>query len=254
MGKLKDLASVKSTNASNFAYLPPDSAFDAMRILVKPHLDYSSENPARVSLDILGAVLRGLRRATPLGRIVVMDGIIDEKGVEAVFEELGIISLLDKEMRITDSDNLIMLNYPNRLSDPIIYPSMTASGYIREYDCVISLGAFKRTTQNDKVEISASLHNLMGIFPQEKYQADFASANIDDLLTDIYFTIGHHIDGAVIDLSQKYLGDDNTAYPVGRVVWGDDLLAVDEVACQLADEPVPDYIENIRKRRKTLMG
>lgn len=252
MGKLKDLASVKSTNASNFAYLPPDTAFDAMRVLVKPQLDYSSEPPASVSLDILGAVLRGLRRATPLGRIVVVDGITSDKGVEAVFEELGIISLLDREMRITDADNLIMHEYPNLLAEPMIYESMTASEYIKDYDCVISLGAFKSTTQNDKVEISASLKNLMSIFPQEKYQDDFASANIDDLLTDIYFTVGHHIDGAVIDLSQKYVGEDNVAHAVGRVVWGDDLLAVDEVACQFADEPVPDYIETIRKRRKTL--
>lgn len=259
MGKLKDLASVKSTNASSFAYLPPNAAFDAMRILVKPNLGYLAKPPATVSLDVLGAVLRGLRRASPMGRIVVIEGVTSDKGVQAVFDELGVLSLLDREMRITDTDNLIMHEYPNVLTEPIHYTSMTASEYIKDYDCVISVGAFKRTVQDDTVQISASIKNLMGIFPRQKYQQEFQHANIDELLTDIYFTVGHHFDGAVVDLTQKYISDDarsdredDVAYPVGKVVWGDDLLAVDEVACQLADEPIPAYIAEIRKHRKTL--
>lgn len=259
MGKLKDLASVKSTNASSFAYLPPDSAFDAMRILVKPNLGYAAKPPATVSLHVLDAVLRGLRRASPMGRIVVIEGITSDEGANTVFDELGVIPLLDKEMRITDSDNLIMHEYPNLLPQPLRYASMTASEYIKDYDCVISVGAFKRTIRDGAVQISASLKNIMGIFPRQIYQQDFQQANIDDLLTDIYFTVGHHFDGAVVDLTEKYVSEDsrsdredNVAYPVGKVVWGDDLLAVDEVACQFANEPIPSYIEDIRQRRKDL--
>lgn len=235
MGKLKDLASVKSTNASSFAYLPPDSAFDAMRILVKADLK-------RVSSGVLGAVLRGLRRASPMGRIVVIDAVSPDKEAQVEFEKLGVMSLLDREMRITDTDNLIMHEYPNRLIESLNYSSMTASEYIKDYDCVISLSAFVKE-DDENAQILATLGNLIGIFPQRKYQQAFEQIKIDDLLTDIYFTIGQYIDGAVLDHSQA----------IGKVIWGDDLLAVDEVACQLAEEPVPDYIADIRQRRKAIV-
>ncbi|MEO1291175.1 MAG: DUF362 domain-containing protein, partial [Chloroflexota bacterium] len=142
MGKLKDLASVKSTNAESFAYLPPDTAFDAMRILVKPHLGYLAQPPATVSMNVLGAVLRGLRRASPLGRIVIMEGVNVDRPAREVFHQLGVTQLLDHEMRLTDTDNLVMFDYANTSPVPKLYETMTASEYIKDYDCVVSIGAF----------------------------------------------------------------------------------------------------------------
>lgn len=40
--------------------------------------------------------------------------------------------------------------------------------------------------------------------------------------------------------------------PIGQVVWGDDMLMVDETACKLAGEPVPEYIHAIRDLRAQL--
>jgi len=245
MGKLKDLAMVKSANAGNFAYLPPDSAFDAMRILVKPHLGLSGKSSGKVSLSVLEAVLRGLRRASPMGRIVVLDSVVSDKPADELFEEIGVTDFMDREMRITHSDNLINHPYKNRLPDPYHYQFMEASEYIKDYDCVISLGAFEHSGG-----VRAALYNLLSIFPREIYGDDFDALNTDDLIKDVYFSIGHYFNGAVIDLTEKIV--DGQAESVGKVVWGDDLLAVDEVACQIAGIPVPDYIGEIRTLRKQL--
>lgn len=268
MGKLKDLAMVQSATPDAFAYFPPDTAFDAARILVKPNLGYPVAPPATVSMPVLKAVLKGLRRASPLGRIVIMEGVTSDVSAEDIFEQLGVTKLLDREMRLTSAEDLIMHDYPNLLPEPVKYTHMTAPEYIKDYDCVISVGAFKRTMLHDKPLISASLKNLYGVFPREKYYSRSKKSrgqlhlpSVDDILKDVYFTVGHHFDGAVVDLTEKYVSPDwrpdrvrDVAQPVGKVVWGDDLLAVDEVACQLADEPVPNYINEIRKLRKTLQS
>ncbi|MGJ3240706.1 MAG: DUF362 domain-containing protein [Anaerolineae bacterium] len=259
MGKLKNLAMVKSTSADSFAYLPPDSAFDAMRILVKPTLGEGYTAPAIVSMSVLGAVLRGLRRASPGGRIVIMDSVRTDGDPAQLFEEVGVTDLLDAEMRVTDTDNLIVKTYSNRLDPPCHFASLRASEYISDYDCVISLSAFKRTLVDSAPRIAGSVANLRGFFPRAILQ-QFESVPYEDVLTDVYFTIGQHVDGAVIDLSAKYASDDarldrgDVGVPVGKVVWGDDLLAVDEVACQLADEPVPSYLTQLRDLRKQLAG
>jgi len=262
MGKLKDLASVSSAKAESFVYVPPAAAFDAARILVKPNLGYPKGPPVTVSMDVLGAVLRGLRRANPLARIVIAEGVTTKTDPESVFKKLGLYDLLDRDMRMADAETLLMEDYPNLLPEPVRFASMTAPGYIGEYDCCISVGTFKRTILHEKPLISASLKNLYGLFPREKYHARGLTSrgqlhrpSVGEVLKDVYFTIGHHFDGAVVDLTHKFVSPDwkpdrGEAVPVGQVVWGDDLLAVDEVACKLADEPVADYIEPIRKLRK----
>lgn len=263
MGKWKDLAAIKSSNSQSFVYTPPDAAFGAARILVKPNLGYPVAPPATVSMPVLASVLRGLRRASPVGRILIVEGVCSDASVAEVFEKHGLYAVLDGEMRAADAEELIMKEYPNLSPEPVKYQTMTAPEYLEEFDCVISVGAFKRTTLNDKHLISASLKNLYGLFPREVYKGRSPNArgqlhqpSVPDVLKDIYFTIGHHIDGAVVDLTEKYISPDwkpdrvrNVAYPVGKVVWGDDLLAVDEMACKLAGEDVASYIEPIRQLR-----
>ena len=140
---------------------------------------------------------------------------------------------------------------------------MTAPTYLEGYDCIISVGAFKKTVLNDKPLISASLKNLYGFFPRGEYhgrspnsRGQLHTPSVGEILQDIYFTIGHHIDGAVVDLHEKYNSPDwkpdrvrDVATPVGKVVWGTDLLAVDETACRIAGEETADYIAPIRKLR-----
>jgi uncharacterized protein (DUF362 family) len=264
MGKLTDLAAVSTAKTKSFVYLPPPEAFEAVRILVKPNLGYPVGPPVTVSAYVLDKVLRGLRRANPHARIVVIEGVCSDVAVEDIFEQHGVYDLLDENMRAGDAEQLIMTEYPNLLDAPVKYAAMTAPGYIGEYDCVISVGAFKRTTLKGEPLISASLKNLYGLFPREKYRGrspkargQLHSPSVPDVLKDIYFSVGYHFHGAVVDLTHKFVSKDwrpdvGEAVPVGQVVWGTDLLAVDEVACRLGGEATADYIAPIRALRDEL--
>lgn len=264
MGKLADLAAVSSSKTESFVYVPPAAAFGAVRILVKPNLGYPEGAPVTVSIGVLDSVLRGLRRANPHARIVVIEGSCSSASMHEIYEQHGVYDLLDDDMRAGDAEDLIMAEYPNLLENPVRFGSMIAPAYIREYDCRISVAAFKRTILNDESLISASLKNLYGLFPREHYRGrsphkrgQLHHPAVAEVLKDVYFTIGHYFDGAVVDLTEKHTSDDHQpdrgeAVPVGQVVWGDDLLAVDEVACRLAGEPLASYIEPIRKLRKAI--
>lgn len=265
MGKLKDLAMVKTANSDSFVYTPPDAAFGAGLILVKPNLAYPKKHPATVSMPVLGAVLRGLRRASPSARIVVAEGVTSDRNALDIFEELGVGELLDAEMRVGDVDQLLMENYRNTSPEPVKYKTMRAPGYIRSYDCVITVGTFKRVLLDGKPHISASTKNLFGLFPREHYggadknsREQLHEPSVPEVLKDVYFSIGHFFHGAVVDLTEKYVSPDarterdNVSEPVGKVVWGDDMLAVDETACKLVGEDVPEYIHDIRRLKKML--
>jgi hypothetical protein len=268
LGRLADLQSVKTANSESFVYTPPDAAFGAMRILVKPNLGYQAKPPAVVSTPILASVLRGLRRAAPSARILIVEGVTGDIDVHETFAYHGLPDILDAEMRLAGIDELFMQEFPNINPNPVKYDKMTAPSYIEEFDCTISIGAFKRTTLHDKYLYSASLKNLYGFFPTSVYHGRSPNArgqlhipSVPEVLRDIYFTIGHHIDGAVVDLTQKYISPDwrpdrqrNIAHPVGKVVWGDDMLAVDETASRLAGEETPNYIAPIRQLRKQILG
>lgn len=266
MGKLKDLAMVKTASSESFVYTPPDAAFGATLILVKPNLAYPVKAPATVSIPVLAAVLRGLRRASPVGRIVIAEGVTSDKGPLEIFEKLGVFELIDEEMRIGNIDELMMDDYRNLSPEPVKYTTMRAPTYIRGYDCVITVGAFKKTILHGKPFISASTKNLFGALPRDEYHGRSIHArgqlhepSVNEVLKDVYFSIGHFFHGAVVDLTEKYVSPDErpdrvrgVAEPVGKVVWGDDMLAVDEIACNLANEELPDYINEIRRLRKIL--
>lgn len=266
MGKLARLASVKSTKSESFVYTPPEQAYGAVRILVKPNLGYAVKPPATVSLPVLASVLRGLRRASAGARILIVEGVTSDKSAHEVFAYHKVETILDDNMRLAGMDELTMRDYLNKSGNPIRFDKMTAPAYLAQFDCVISVGAFKKTMLHDKPLISASLKNLYGFFPPEKYHARNPNArgqlhipSVPEVLQDIYFTIGNYIHGAVVDLTTKYVSPDErpdrsrgVSVPVGQVVWGDDMLAVDETACRLANEPVPDYIHAIRRVREKI--
>lgn len=261
MSRHPDLSAVKSAPVESFVYTPPATAFGAARILVKPNLGYPQGPPITVSMAVLGGVLRGLRRANPHARIVIAEGMTSKASAEDVFKAHGLMDLLDDEMRVADAESLLMAEYDNLLAEPVRFKTMTAPKYVGEYDCVISVGTFKRTMLHDKPLISASLKNLYGLFPRGKYRGrspysrgQLHRPSVSEVLKDIYFSVGHYVDGGVVDLTHKLVSPDwhpdkGEAVPVGQVVWGDDLLAVDEAACRIAGEPVADYIAPIRALR-----
>jgi uncharacterized protein (DUF362 family) len=264
VGKLANLTTVKTARTESFVYTPPPEAFEAARILVKPALGYPDGPPVTVSMPVLRTVLRGLRRANPHARIVIIEGSCTEISIEDIFRRRGLLQLLDDNMRAADAELLNLAEYPNLLDNPAKYPSMLAPAYIGEYDCCISVSAFKRTTVNGQPLISASLKNLYGLFPREHYagssphyRGQLHQPGVPEILKDIYFTVGHRFHGAVVDLTEKFVSPDERpdrgeAVPVGQIVWGEDLLAVDETACRLAGEEPAGYLASIRSLRAGL--
>lgn len=193
MGKLARLASVKSTSKASFAYLPPDTAYRAIRILLNCDVQ-------QVGKLVLEKVLRGLRRASPMARILVVDRVCPAENIAAYFAEQGVTDLLDDNMRTAAVDELLLTTYPNQLENPAV-GALEAPGYIAEYDSVLSLAV------NDDSN-PAAVNSLYGMLP---------CAVEKPPIEDLYFTIGYRFHGAIVELEDK-------------VLWGDDLLAVDEAA------------------------
>ncbi|MBD0335227.1 MAG: DUF362 domain-containing protein [Cyanobacteria bacterium Co-bin13] len=254
-------AHIQVAETSQFAYTPPDAAHSARRIVVKPNLGYPVGPPATVSMEVLRRVLLGLRQANSHAEILIVEGVCSPVAFEKIMAKNGLYDLLDEGTQVLDADTLEMVEYPNHAANPARFKSMWAPKLLQEVDCRISVGAFKRTTLKGEFLISASLKNLYGLFPRARYKARSTSSrgqlhrpSVPLVLQDVYFTIGHLFDGAVIDCTQKFVSRDwkpdrGDAVPIGKVIWGEDLLAVDRAACEVAGEAVPSYVEAIESMR-----
>ncbi len=200
---------VNTAAVASFAYTPPDPAYNAARILIKPNLASRPEAPTVVSPLVLGSVLRGLRRAAPMARLVIVEGGAEDRDIEALFQEYGIESLLDQEMRLGNITQMVMFEYILASGD-----HLTAPEAVQDYDCVISVAALDSASPT-----SPSLHNIVGFLPWTLYL--MREALISDAgLHKVSEAFGPHIDGAVVEVA-------------GRVVWGPDLAEVDAAALKL---------------------
>ena len=71
---------------------------------------------------------------------------------------------------------------------------------------------------------------------------------------------GAQVLGMGRDLAQAYPAamavfdevDDALGEKLSEVIWGEDLLAIDRQACQLAQEPVANYLDPIEELRAAL--
>ncbi|MFW5772243.1 MAG: DUF362 domain-containing protein [Phototrophicaceae bacterium] len=253
MGKLAHLTTVKTARTASFAYTPPAAAFEAVRILVKPTLGYAAGHPVTVSMPVMAAVLRGLRRANPNARILIVEGQATDASLRDIYEHSGLYDLLDDNMRLAATSDLRMQTYDNPMPIPAHFEQLEAPGYIADYDCCISVAPFKRIVHDDQPRLNGPLADLYELLAPG--QTDRLS--VMNALHDVYFTIGHHFDGTVIDLTEMLKSDDERldwgeSVHFGQVIWGDDMLAVEESACRLTDEPLPDYINSIRALREMI--
>jgi hypothetical protein len=246
---------------SEFRYEPPDSARSATRILVKPNLGYPIGAPVTVSFGVLGTVLRSLRSCNPTAEILIVEGVCSPVSLKDIATKHGIYSLLDAGMQLLDADELEQVEYPNRSPAPVRFKSMWAPKLLEDVDCRISVGTFKRTILKDQVLISASLKNLYGLFPRSRYKARSPNSrgqlhrpSVPLVLQDVFFTIGHLFDGAVVDadlrlVSRDWKPDKGVTVNSGQVFSGDDLIQCDRLACETLGEEVADYLTAIFKMR-----
>lgn len=251
--------SVQVAATADFVYQPPAAANNARRILVKPNLGYPKKPPITVSMGVLGAVLRGLREASPHAEILIVEGVCSPLSLGEIASRNGLYDVMDTGMRLVDADTLPLQEYANRSPQPVRFAAMQAPALLQEVECRISVGALKRTVLKNQPLISASLKNLYGLFPRDRYKArsphsrgQLHRPSVPLVLQDVYFTIGHLFDGAVVDANEKFISvdwqpDRGSAVSIGKVIWGDDLLAVDRTACRVGDEATPDYVEAIEQ-------
>jgi Domain of unknown function (DUF362) len=248
---------VNKTNAQNFVYQAPQQAVGAQRILLKPNLGYPKVAPVTVSMGVLRAVLAGLRQASPRAEILIVEGVCSAMSLNDIAGKLGVYQILDEGMRLIDADELPLIEYPNTSKQPVRFQQMWAPALLQEVDCRISLGTLKRTNLKGETLISASLKNLYGLFPRAKYKARSSNSrgqlhrpSVPAILEDVYFSIGHLFDAAVVDadlrlISRDWQPDKGDTVQSGQVFWGDSLLEVDRFACENVGETVPKYITAI---------
>jgi hypothetical protein len=261
-----ELQQAQSTAIAQFSgeYKPPESALTARRILVKPNLGYPVGPPVTVSMKVLGDVLQGLRTVNPHAEILIVEGVCSAVSLADIASRNGLYAHMDEGMQLLDADELPLVEYPNYSPQPVRFKSMLAPALLREVDCCLSIGAFKRTLLKDQPLISASLKNLYGLFPRSKYKARSANSrgqlhrpSVPLVLQDVYFTIGHLFDGAVVDGDRKFVSDSwkpdrGQSIPLGQITWGNDLLAVDRKTCEMGSEATPSYLEAIEHLLRTL--
>jgi uncharacterized protein (DUF362 family) len=255
------MTNLQQANAAAFDYQPPQAALNAKRILVKPNLGYPIGPPVTVSMGVLGQVLRSLRTSNPTAEILIVEGVCSAVDLAEIVSKNGLYNLLDEGMLLLDADDLECVEYANRAPYPQRFKSMWAPKLLQEVDCRISIGTFKRTILKDEPLISASLKNLYGLFPRAKYKARSANSrgqlhrpSVPQVLEDVYGCIGHLFDGAVVDANQRLLSKDwkpdkGQTIDSGKVFFGDDLVAVDRLACEVLGEAVPSYLTAISQWR-----
>lgn len=251
----------QSASTETFSYTPPAAASSAQQILVKPSIGYPAGPPVTVSMGVLGAVLNGLRQVNPSAEILIVEGVCSATKASQIFARSGLYDLLDEGMQVLDADQLPQREYTNRSRHPVRFDSMLAPLLLSEVDCRISVGTLKRTQVKGRPLISASLKNLYGLFPRAYYKTRSPKSrgqlhrpSVPQVLQDVYFCIGHLFDGGVVDIDQKFTSDSwqpdqGEAVSMQQVVWGDDLLEVDRLACQVGEEPIPDYLDTIDSMR-----
>lgn len=254
--------SVNIARTEDFIYSPPEAARGAERILVKPNLGYPVGPPVTVSMNVLGKVIAGLRQASPGAEILIVEGVCSKLPLADIASKNGLNTLLTDGVRLLDADELECIEYPNTSPASVRFQTMLAPKLLREVDCRISVGAFKKTSLKGRELISASLKNLYGLFPREKYKARSTHSrgqlhrpSVPLVLQDVYFSIGHLFDGGVVDCDRKFISHDwkpdkGDSFDVGKVIWGEDLLAIDRTACEVGAEAVASYLAPIETLRK----
>jgi len=255
---------IKVNSTSDFQYVPPHKALTAKTILIKPNLGYPVSHPVTIDLKVLATVLTTLRTLNPSAKIFLVEGVCAQCSLQEIASENGVTSLLDARVSLLDADELPLKEYVNISPAPVRFQSLWAPRLIEEVDCRISLAVLKRTESTAPL-ISASLKNLYGLFPRSKYSDKKTHArdrlhnpSVMSVLQDIYFTIGHLFDGAIVGGEKRFQSYDwrpyeGESFPFGKVIHGDDLLAVDRKACLVANETVPSYVDIIEEMRKEIV-
>jgi uncharacterized protein (DUF362 family) len=250
---------VQTHRWTDFAYEPPRAAHGARRIIIKPNLGYPVGPPVTVSDTVLGAVLRGCRAVAPDAELIVLEGVCSPTSLQEIAKLRMLPRIFDSGTLLQDADQLPLADYPHLGSGALRFGMLQAPALLGEADCRISIGACKRTVLGGVPLFSGALKNLFGLFPRSVYHArsphsrgQLHRPSVPKVLEDVWWTVGHLFDGAVVDAGQKYHHEDwhpdrsrGTARDLGKVFTSDDLVSADLAAAQAAGEAEPTYLAAI---------
>lgn len=234
MSKWASLPTMKQAPLASFVFFPPDQALKAARIMVLANLGFAVGAPAALNWGTLAAVLRGLRRASPRARILLVDRICPSSAAENIFERIGLGAALDEEMRAVSSDILLRRDYANPLAKPLHHALFSAPTALAEFDCVVNVAVYDPTAAGQGC-IAALAHVLPCDFPLQL-------PDTPQRYHDLYFTFAACVQANVLEVR---VSRDDT-----RVLSSTDMLALDESAARLTGHAAPDYIEAIRHTQR----
>lgn len=232
----------------------------AKHILIKPNVGYIAKPPAIVRIDLLRMLVEQLLALRPDSRISIVEGVCTKTPAEAVFQRAGLTVLRGERIDVLDAEQLPMREYAN-MQPANRFRSFVAPALVGEVDTRISISPFKRTVLNSKPLISATIKNLYGLLPRERYHARSKYArgqlhlpNVHAVICDMHGALGRRFDYGIVDLHEAYINDDwqpdrGRAVPVGRVICGEDLIDVDFAACEAAGEPACDYLQRLENTK-----
>ncbi|MEL6604323.1 MAG: DUF362 domain-containing protein [Cyanobacteria bacterium J06614_10] len=258
-------STAQSAATADFVYTPPPAAKNAQRILLKPNLGYPVGPPVTVSMAVLGKVLQGLRQANPTAEILIVEGVCSKLPLSEIAQKNNLGPLLTDGVQLLNADDLPCVEYANLAPEPVRFKTLWAPKLLQEVDCRISVSAFKKTTLKGRDLISATLKNLYGLFPRAKYKArsphsrgQLHRPSVPLVLQDVYFSIGYLFDGGVVDCDRKFISHDykpdkGDSFDIGQVIWGEDLLSVDRLACEIGQEAEAAYLAPIIEIRNRLL-
>ncbi len=217
----KNLAVIKQALLETFVYTPPLSAYKAARVLLFANLGYALGASPAINWGTLSAVLRGIRRVTPLGRILIVDKICPPSAAASIFARSGIQAALDAEMRIAPLDDLVMTAYPNPAPTQPDRITLRAPAYLSEFDSVIV------------VTTDSAIGYLRHLIPCQDTLSQETEATQHH---DAFFTFGKFIHSAVVE---------HASHPQQiKVTWGEDLLALEQM---LFSTNMPLYLQKLSK-------
>lgn len=227
-------ADILAVLKQQFEHFRPHVTLKDKRVVLKPNLvEYHKDRVINTHPKVIGAVI-DLCRAEGAAEVVVAEGPGHWRNVEYLVAECGLGDVLkEKDVRFVDLNHDEPIRRPN-LGQLTGLESIYLSKTIATADVVISLPKLKT---HHWAGATLSLKNLFGTVPGICYgwpKNELHWRGIDNSIIDIALT--RTPDLAIVDGIIGMEGDGplkGDAKPLGAIVMGHDLVAVDATCCRL---------------------
>jgi len=186
---------------ADFVFKAPTAIARARRVLIKPSACYPVPYPATTSRDILSVIIDGIRRVSDAD-ILLLEGTPDGSPIYPVYQALGYNFPRVLTLDVKDS---IWVEVDNPISKPLAVPTFWVPNVILSSDYLITVAPLKVLAGKAYL----SVLGLLSTLPSTKYSSqqrkgwgELYSRGIDQVITDLYFTLP--FDLGIVEASQKF--------------------------------------------------